>query len=337
MRRAGVSTLVLALAACAHTPPTPTVADTPTRATAPDGRYISWIEHRIDDQGVNGGVPIRGGDGLQMADMDGDDRADIVSVHEDSNHLRIAFATSDPDVWINVTVGEGAKVAAIEDVAVGDLNGDGWPDLIAACEEAHLIYFQNPGEGARAKPWSSLVPPVTMERGSWLRTFIADVDGDGRMDVLGANKGVADIIDPSLSSAARPTSLFLVDGDPLDASSWREQVLSREVVPNTAMPIDVDGDGDLDVLAAARLRQSMTVLENTGPHAGGGIEVEPHPIRIAPGFDAPEDWTGASSAIHVLKVGLEAAGRARPVFGRVKAWRDPDRVRLDLYPAACMR
>lgn len=310
MRRAGASTLVLALAACAHVPPqAPTVAETPTTAQAPDGQFISWAEHRIDDEGTNGGVPIRGGDGLQMADMDGDGRTDIVSVHEDSNHLRIAFATDDPDVWANVTIGEGAEVAAIEDVAVGDLNGDGWPDLVAACEEAHLIYFEHPGDAARSAPWQSLIPPVTEGRGSWLRTFIADVDGDGRTDVLGANKGASDIIDPSLPSAARPTSLFLIDGDPLDPSSWREQVLSREVVPNTAMPVDVDGDGDLDVLAAARLHQTMTILENDGPREDGGIEVTPHSITIVPGFDAPENWKGTSSGFQSDFADLDGDGR----------------------------
>lgn len=308
MRRCGVSVVTLVLAGCTQlSPPVLTVADMPTRARSPDGLYISWREHRIDDEGVNGGVLLRGGDGLQMADMDGDGIKDIVSVHEDSNHLRIAFGTSDPDVWIHVTVGEGDEVAAIEDVAIGDLNGDGLPDLVAACEEAHLIYFQNPGN--RDAAWLSLIPPVTQERGSWLRTFIADVDGDGRMDVLGANKGAADIIDPSLPSAARPTSLFLIDGNPLDASSWREQVLSQEVVPNTAMPIDIDGDGDLDVLASARLRQTMTLLENQGPRPGGGINVTPHPINIVAGFEASEGWLGTSSGFQADFADIDGDGR----------------------------
>lgn len=311
MRRTGASAAVLALAGCLHGQPAAlTVADTPTQAQTTDGQFISWREHRIDDEGLNGGVPIRGGDGLQMADIDRDGRLDIVSVHEDSNHLRIAFATEDPDVWINVTVGEGAEVAAIEDIAVGDLDGDGWPDLVAACEEAHLIYFENPGETVRSAPWQSLIPPITQERGSWLRTFIADIDGDGRMDVLGANKGASDIIDPSLPSAARPTALFLIDGDPLEPSSWREQVLSREVVPNTAMPVDVDGDGNLDVLAAARLRQTMTLLENMGTRDVGGIDVAPHPIAIVPGFDAPQGWQGTSSGFQTDFADIDGDGRA---------------------------
>lgn len=310
MRIASASTIVLALAACAQMPASVmSVADTPTRAKTPNGQFISWIEHRVDDEGMNGGIPIRGGDGFQMADMDGDGRTDIVSVHEDSNHLRIAFATDGPDVWVNVTIGEGAEVAAIEDVAVGDLNGDGWPDLVAACEEAHLIYFQNPGEAARSESWQNLIPPVTQDRGSWLRAFIADVDGDGKMDVLGANKGASDIIDPSLPSASRPTSLFLIEGDPLEPSSWREQVLSREVVPNTAMPVDVDGDGDMDVLAAARLHQTMTMLENTGPREGGGIEVLPHTIEIIPGLTAPEGWRRTSSAFQSDFEDIDGDGR----------------------------
>lgn len=308
MRPIAPSLAILALASCTHEPaPVLSVADTPTQARTPDGLYISWREHRVDDEGINGGVAIRGGDGLQMADIDGDGFLDIVSVHEDSDHLRIAYGTADPEVWITITLAEGAEVAAIEDVAIGDIDGDGLPDLVAACEEAHLLYLQNPGD--RSAAWPRLIPPITQGRGSWLRTFIADVDGDGRMDVLGANKGAADIIDPSLPSAARPTALFLIDGDPLQPESWREQAISMEVVPNTAMPVDIDGDGDVDVLAAARLRQTMTMLENTGTIEGGGIEVTPHPIVIAPGFDAPEDWKGTSSGFQTDFADIDGDGR----------------------------
>jgi hypothetical protein len=291
-------------------PATPvTVAETLSTARATDGRFISWREHLVDDEAMNGGVALRGGDGLVTADIDGDGFIDIVSVHEDSNHLRIAFGSADPDIWTNVTLGEGEEVAAIEDVAVGDLNGDGRIDVVAACEEAHLIYFQNPGDDARTADWARSIPVITQARGSWLRVFIADVDGDGRLDVLGANKGAADIIDPTLASAARPTSLFRIEGDPLQGDSWREQVLSLEVVPNTAMPVDIDGDGDMDVLAAARLRQTMTLLENAGRREEGGIQVIPHSVVIEPGFPAPEDWRGTSNGFQTAFADVDGDGR----------------------------
>ena len=72
------------------------VGDTLSRARTVGGEYISWREHLIDDQAL-GGVPIRGGDGLQLADFDRDGVMDIVSVHEDSNHVRLAFGSRDPD------------------------------------------------------------------------------------------------------------------------------------------------------------------------------------------------------------------------------------------------
>ena len=74
-----------------------TVADSMTRAQLPDGRYISWKEHTIDDEELGGGIRLRGGDGLQMADLDKDGHIDIISVHEDSNHVRVAFGFEDPD------------------------------------------------------------------------------------------------------------------------------------------------------------------------------------------------------------------------------------------------
>jgi hypothetical protein len=313
---------ILTLAACQSvTQPVPnqgavaqaeeaqSVAATPSDARSTDGKVIAWKEHLIDDESTNGGLAIRGGDGLITADIDKDGFVDIVSVHEDSHHLRIAFGSTQPDVWTNVTVASGDAVASIEDVAVGDINGDGWPDLVAACEEAHLLYLQNPGAGARNEPWPQLIPAITQGRGSWLRVFIADMDQDGHLDVLGANKGAVDIVDPSLPRTRRPTSLFLIDGDPLEQTSWREQVLSSEEVPNTAMPVDIDDDGDLDVLVAGRLSQKMTLLEVTEFREEGGVELLSHPIRIKAGFPVPAQWRGTSSAFQSAFADLDGDGR----------------------------
>ncbi len=314
--------LGLSASACAMAPQAnthqaepPTVADTPSSAIAADGRFISWVEHRIDDEGLNGGTPLRGGDGLAMGDLDGDGIEDIASVHEDSNHLRIAFGSGNPDEWELVTIGEGSEVGAIEDVAIGDLNGDGWPDLVAACEEAHLIYFQNPGAAARTARWPRLIPELTQGRGSWLRVFIVDLNLDGRPDLVAPNKGAADIIDPSTGAGAdRATSLFTINGDPLDQQAWQEQELFRQGVPNTAMPVDIDNDGDWDVLAAERLQQQLTMLEITDAGAtdvgaADGVSLRAHPIVIEPGFETRPGWRGTSGALQSAFADLDADGR----------------------------
>ena len=294
------------------------VGETPSDVRAHSGEYISWREHRIDDEGLSG-VPLRGGDGLQMSDIDRDGYLDIVSVHEDSNHLRIAFGSDDPDRWTYKTVASGAVVGAIEDVAVGDLDGDGWPDLVSANEEAHLAFFRNPG--SRGGGWPAFIPAATQGRGSWLRVFVADIDGDGRNDVIAANKGASDIVDPGARRADRTTSLFTLRGDPMQADAWHEQVLLEKDVPNTAMPVDIDGDGDLDILAAARLAQQAYILENRGNDGQGTVAIEPH--RVAIDARTVPGCTVATTAFQSAFRDINGDGRLDMVTGVIEKCGDP--------------
>ena len=289
------------------------VAQTPTQAQTRTGEFISWVEHRIDDEGTvgshgEGGVAIRGGDGLKLADLDGDGALDVVSVHEDSHHLRIAYASPDVDKWLNITVAQGLPVGAIEDVAVGDLNGDGLLDLVAACEEAHLTYFQNPG--SRSAAWPHLVIPITQGRGSWLQVTIEDMNGDGRNDVLGANKGFADVVRLADGEQVdNATSLFTIDGDPLKGGSWSEQVLMRDGIPNQVLTVDMDNDGDADVLAASRLDNRMMLLINEGLNNNGQLSTSTLPIHMVPGFATAEGWRGVSNAFNAVLVDMDNDGR----------------------------
>jgi hypothetical protein len=306
------------------------VADMPSKALATDGRYISWRERLVDSEDINGGVAIRGGDGLQMADLDRDGHFDIISVHEDSGHIRVAFGSADPDAWTLVTLAHGEEAAAVEDVAIGDLNGDGWLDIIAACEEAHLIYLENPGHSARTGKWASIIPEQTKGRGSWLRVFLADMNGDGRLDVTAANKGAADIIAPDAEDKiASTTSLFTLSGPPLEQSSWQEQVLLRRGIANTAQPVDVDGDGDLDLLAASRNAQQMFLLENLGTKADGTLNIAVHDMPIEAGFVAPAGWVGRANAFQSGWADLDGDGRPDLVVNALEtSTDDPARIGL---------
>lgn len=289
--------LVVAVSAHADSVEVITVADSPTTAKTYNGLYLSWVEHIVDSEAVNGGIPIRGGDGIAIGDLDRDGYPDFVTAQEDSNHIRVAYGSADPNRWILKTLIEGELAGAVEDVTLADLNGDGWLDVIAACEDAHLLYLQNPGLSSRSTRWAHIVPTIFQGRGSWIRVFAADINGDGRVDLTAANKGVSDMVRPGQDNARDgATSLITLRGDPMEDRSWHEQVLYREGIPNTALPLDIDGDDDLDVLAAKRLQQQLVVLENTGDQTDDGLHFKEHPVVIAPAFDAPADWRGLANA-----------------------------------------
>lgn len=240
-----------------------------TRARTMDGEYISWREHIIDDQ-ASSGIELRGSDGLIFADLDGDGHQDIISVHESDDrydgvpegHIRIAFGSEDPDRWESITIAEGAEAGAAEDVAAADVDGDGDLDLVAACELSHLLYLENPGSDIRnPQAWQRLIPSITTNRGSFIRVFLADLNGDGRPEVLSPNKGSQN---PELvRQQPKPISYFEIQGDPLDDSAWVEHKLIEFPWPINARPVDLDGDGDLDVVGGSVAERRMLWFENT--------------------------------------------------------------------------
>jgi hypothetical protein len=252
----------------------PPSADAPTLVRAEDGRFIRWVEHRIDDSELSGGVRLRGADGLEVADFDGDGREDLVAAHEDSNHLRLSFASEDPDVWETVTLAEGGAVGGVEDSAVGDLDADGDLHLVVACEEGLLVYFENPGGDDARLPerWQRVVPAGVRGRGSWIRVYLIDWFGDPTPEIVATNKSIPMPSGRgSMDVAKTPVSIFRLTGDPIDPSAWVEIPLGYYRVPVNARPIDLDADGVDEIVIGSRGEARMEIARRTGA-AGGSQE-----------------------------------------------------------------
>jgi enediyne biosynthesis protein E4 len=86
------------------------------------------------------------------------------------------------------------QIGLVSGAVWSDLDGDGFPELILACEWGPLKIFGN--QHGKLVPWDAPVTinhqPTTISQlsGWWNGATAGDIDGDGRMDIIAGNWGL---------------------------------------------------------------------------------------------------------------------------------------------------
>lgn len=205
---------------------------------------------------------------LAVADMNGDGKADLITSGENQNGRAggVAVYLADGTGGFpahQFSPGGGTKFA------VGDLNGDGHPDVVAVAmnnvPEYVLVQLGN-GDGSLSLQGSFALP-------GFRSVALVDLDGDGKLDLV-AGGGLEVAVLPGIG----------------DGTFGVQRAFSTGVALTELAIGDIDGDGWSDVLGVSYGGSSLVVLRSD--RTAGLLPAESYAVAQGPMAIAIGDFNG---------------------------------------------
>ncbi len=193
-----------------------------------------------------------------VGDVNGDGKPDVVVVNNRDGHV-LWFANNDRPAagpWKRFVV--TTKLPRAYDVALADLDGDGHLDVAVAGYASSLVaWFENPGKDGWNREWPRHEVGDKMPEARTIRA--GDFNGDGKIDLLATACGGEKT--PAGADQGGRVVWYENPGNPRK-QPWKKHVIDdKSWAPIHGQPVDLDGDGDLDVVMALGMRDALAPSE----------------------------------------------------------------------------
>jgi hypothetical protein len=227
-------------------------ATTATWSTAERQVYLAWSKarHNVfgpDTTGTDVTADASETLAVALGDVDGDGDLDVVAGNDSqANRLYLNNGTADP---FNGVTGTDitADAHTTQAIALGDVDGDGDLDVVAGNNGANRLYLNN----GTATPFSGVSgTDITADTHNTFTLALGDMDGDGDLDVVTGNY-------------IQVNRLYLNNGTAAPFSGVAGTDITADVLSVWSIALgDVDGDGDLDLVAGDFGEASRLYLNN---------------------------------------------------------------------------